>query len=456
MGPDPYRELFERSADAILIIEGDTFVDCNQATVELLGYENRAQLLETHPSELSPPTQPDGRDSFEKANEMIAIAFENDSHRFEWDHLRADGVIVPVEVLLTAVQRGDQPILHVVWRDITERKELEHQLRHAQKMEAVGRLAAGIAHDFNNLLVPIIGNAELLSMELADRPDQVALLAQIGSAGQRASSLVRQLLTFSRKHTAQPQTVDLNEVVATLRDFLERLLGGHVKLVATQAAAPALIEIDPGQLEQVIVNLVTNARDAMPSGGTISIEVRRTTVGSLEEGAFGDLEPGHYAVLSVSDTGMGMDEATVQKAFDPFFTTKELGRGTGLGLSTVFGISRQARGGASIWSVPGKGTTIKVALPISASERAPLPIQSEDGAICGGSETILVAEDEPAVSDFVLKVLGDNGYRLLLARDGAGALALWERHAGEIDLLLTDVVMPGLGGPELVRRLRQS
>ena len=453
---DPYRELFEHSADAILIIEGETFVDCNQATVELLRYDDRQALLSTHPSEISPPTQPDGRDSREKAGEMIATAFAEGSHRFEWVHLRADGTPIPVEVLLTAVQRGDKRILHVVWRDLTVRKGLEEQLRHAQKMEAIGRLAGGIAHDFNNMLVAIIGNSELLAMELEDRPELLGLAKEITHAGDRAAVLVRQLLTFSRKQEIRPEVVDVGELIAKLHTFLERLIGEDVTLIRVPATEEISVKIDPGQLEQLLINLVTNARDALPTGGTITIEVRRADLGGEEIGAAGGLEAGSYAVLSVSDTGVGMDAETARRAFDPFFTTKDVGKGTGLGLATVHGIAMQSGGSATLYSVPGRGTTVKVSLPISLTSVFAVPRSTAELPTEGGDETILVVEDEASVSNLVMRVLGGKGYRLLKALNGEQAIAVWNENEGKIDLVLSDVVMPVMGGPEFVKALRES
>ena len=453
---DPYRELFERSADAILIIEGETFVDCNQATVDMLRYDERAHLLRTHPSELSPPTQPDGRDSREKANEMIAIAFERGSHRFEWAHLRADGVVIPVEVLLTAVQRDGQRILHVVWRDLTERKALEEELRHAQKMEAIGKLAGGIAHDFNNLLVAILGNSELLTSSLVDRPDQLALVSEITRAGERASSLVSQLLTFSRKREVHSSVFDTNALLSHLQSFLQRLIGEHIRLVTIPASESVCVRMDPGQFEQLVVNLVTNSRDALPAGGTVTVEVRRLELTAEVVGSFGELEPGSYAILSVSDNGIGMHEEVASRAFEPFFTTKEIGKGTGLGLATVYGIAKQAGGIAEIYSAAGKGATVKVALPLATGEEQLAPLCPAVLPTEGGQERILLVEDERAVSDFVLRVLESKGYRLQFAKNGAQALRLWQEAQEPIDLVLSDVVMPVMSGPELVRQIRQQ
>ncbi len=447
--PDLYRELFELSADAILIIEGDAFVDCNPAAVEMLRYGTKEEVLRAHPSALSPPHQPDGRPSFEKANEMIALAFERGSHRFEWDHLRADGEVFPVEVLLTAMSRRDGgPILHTVWRDITERKRLEGELRQSLKMEAIGKLAGGIAHDFNNLLVGILGYADLL-LDRLERPEDRQAAEQILGAGERAASLVRQLMLFSRKQELMPQVVSLCGVLTEIERLLGRIIGEHIDLRFERCAAPVWVQVDPSQLEQVVVNLAANARDAMPEGGILQVRVARS---DAPEG----LPAGRYAMLEVQDTGRGMDAQTARRAFEPFFTTKPQGSGTGLGLATVYGVAQQAGGTVTLASGPA-GTTVRVYLPEIEAE---LPVRSPPPSTAskdGGDETILLVEDEATVAALVLGVLERKGYRVLLARDGVEALALWEQEpTGSIDLLLTDVVMPRMGGLALARALEQT
>ncbi len=452
---DPYRELFERSADAILIIKGGQFVDCNQATVDMLRFDSRDQVLQTHPSELSPPSQPDGRNSREKADEMIALAFEQGNHRFEWDHRRADGEVFPVEVLLTVAGENDGRVLHTVWRDITERKLLEEQLLQSQKMEAVGQLAGGIAHDFNNLLVAIIGHSDLLESGLEDRMDLLARVHQIQHAATRAAALVRQLLAFSRKQRVLQRVVDLNALLVDLEQLLTRLIGEDIRMTVVPADQIMPVMVDPGQMEQVIVNLVTNARDAMPEGGAIDVTIEPVILTEMPPGASLPIEPGHFALLSVRDTGTGMDEETISRAFEPFFTTKEIGQGTGLGLSTVYGIVRQDHGTVTISSRPNRGTTLKVFLPISAGQLSVAESVSRARAP-GGSETILVVEDEETVASLVTNVLEANGYTVLNAVDGLDALGVWELNDGPIDLVLTDVVMPNMGGVELIQELKEG
>ena len=450
--PDPYRELFERSADAILVIDDGAFVDCNQATVEMLRYPDKAQILRTHPSELSPALQPDGRDSFAKANEMMATALAQGSHRFEWEHRRADGEMFPVEVLLTAVPREGRRILHCVWRDITARKQLEEQLRLTQKMEAVGRMAGGIAHDFNNLLVPMLVSAELLGRHLQDQPKLLQYVHEITGAADRAAILVRQLLAFSRQDTTRPEVVDLRAATLDLEKLLTRLMASHHELVVRLCDEPLHVLANPGQVEQILMNLVTNARDAMPRGGVLTVDLRRIEVSGATVGVpLEQLKPGSYAVISVSDTGVGMTPEVVSRAFEPFFTTKEAGKGTGLGLATVYGIAKRCGGGAELQSALGRGTTHRVYLPLTTE--APTPTEADTSASLRGTETVLVVEDEPRVAKLVVTVLREHGYQVLQAGDGADALALWRASAAPVDLVLTDVVMPRMGGIELARAL---
>jgi PAS domain S-box-containing protein len=455
-GMDAYRELFEHSADAILIIEGETFIDCNDATVKMLRHARKADVLSTHPSQLSPPTQPDGRDSYEKANEMIALAFEQGSHRFEWDHLRADGDVFPVEVLLTAIQEPGRRVLHVVWRDISERKALEEQLRHAQKMEAIGRLAGGIAHDFNNLLVVIQGYADLIASRQDGETVTTRHLAQIQQASDRAAELVRQLLAFGRKQPVRPRVVDLNEVLRENLALLKPLVGDQVKLDLELCEQPLHIRSDPGQLEQILMNLTANARDAMPDGGHCCIETRPVKLTGSHIGTSRALAPGPYALLALSDSGVGMDPSTAAMAFEPFFTTKQVGEGSGLGLATVYGIVQQGDGAVELISTPGLGTTVKVYLPMTGDDLDGLDQDLSPAALHGRGETILVVEDEQAVSRIVVSSLKSLGYETILATNGREALDLHRRHQDVIDLILSDVMMPHMTGPEFIAELAKA
>ncbi len=353
-----------------------------------------------------------------------------------------------MEVLLTVVPRSDgEAVLHTVWRDITERRQLEARLRQSQRMEAVGSLAGGIAHDFNNLLVAVIGYAEQLGARVEADEDQAAV-EQILRAAERATGLVRQRMAFSRKQEVAVQVVDLGLALEDLRRLLGRVIGEHIELRLELPPSPVRVAIDPSQLEQVVVNLATNARDAMPEGGAMTVRV--TPARDVPAG----LSDAEYVRIEVRDQGHGMDAETARRAFDPFFTTKAPGKGTGLGLATVYGIVQQAGGLVRHHSHP-TGTTVEVFLPTSAeppTHAAPPPRREA----LGGSETILLVEDEEAVSSLLVRVLTRAGYRVVVAGDGLEALEAWERTpAGSIDLVLTDVVMPRMGGAQLVRALRE-
>ena len=449
-----YRELFERSADANLIIDGDTFVDCNEATVKMLGYDTRAELLQTHPSELSPEFQPDGRISFEKANEMMAKAFANGSHRFEWHHQRADGEVFPVEVLLTSVPINGHNVLHVAWREISERKQLEEELRHAQKMEAVGKLAGGIAHDFNNILVAIMGYADLIKSEVPDQPEVLEDADEIIQASDKAAKLTAQLLAFSRKQDLKPEVIDLDDVVDRLTGMIRRLIGEDIEMVLNSAGVPLPVKVDPGQLDQVILNVVANARDAMADGGTLTI---KTTRGARPTANGVDLPSGRYVSLKFTDTGAGMNTEVITRAFEPFFTTKERGRGTGLGLSSVYGIVKQSGGDVRIVSHEGHGTTLEILLPESdeplSSVGTPEVVIADNSP---GGERIMVVEDDSAAAGLISKALERGGYQVIVAQNGQDALAVAEQDGWNFDLVLTDVIMPVMNGPELVARLLEN
>ncbi|HWH04938.1 MAG TPA: ATP-binding protein, partial [Gaiellaceae bacterium] len=331
-------------------------------------------------------------------------------------------------------EEGEQ-IVVVNSRDVTERRELEERLLHSQKLEAVGRLAGGVAHDFNNLLTAIGGYAEFLlgSIEEGDpRRDDVV---EIARAAERATALTAQLLAFSRRQVLQPETLDVAEVVDGVQKLLARLLGADIEL-RTAGDEGCLAHVDRGQLEQVLTNLAVNARDAMPGGGTLAIETRRETRDGRTE-----------VVVTVTDTGEGMDEETLEHAFEPFFTTKEKGKGTGLGLATVYGIVAQSGGTVEAASTPGLGSTVTVRLPLAAATEAPVE-QRRAPEVHEGAGTIVLAEDEDMIRRLVRDVLTRNGYRVVDAPSGEPALELL-RAEERVDLLLTDVVMPGMSGPAL-------
>ncbi len=369
---------------------------------------------------------------------------------------RRDGTAFPVEYTSNPIKERDRVLGAVaVFTDITKRKQLEEQLRHSQKMEGIGRLAGGIAHDFNNLLTVINGYSRLLLDSLTPEAPMWSALEEINKAGRHAASLTSQLLAFSRRQVLDPRILDLNLVVNELERMLRRLIGEDITLQLSLAPAPGQVKADPGQVEQVIVNLAVNARDAMPRGGTLTIETANVELDENFARVHPGVSPGPYVLLALSDTGCGMDAATQARLFEPFFTTKELGKGTGLGLSTSYGIVKQSGGHIAVYSEVGRGTTFTIYLPRILGEVThkakpspqPLPL---------GSETILLAEDEEMVRIFTKAVLESQGYTVLEARDGSQALELARQHGGPIHLLVTDVVMPGMSGRALAERLAQA
>lgn len=336
--------------------------------------------------------------------------------------------------------------------EIAERTAIERQLLQAQKLEAVGRLAGGIAHDFNNLMAIIIGNAGLLGARLADDSPLRTFADEITSAGKRAASLTQQLLTFSRANVLSRAVLDVNQIVADLGRMLERVIGEEIELVMKLGERVGSVRADRGQLEQVVMNLVVNARDAMPSGGRVTVETSRVDLAAPVATDLGTLAPGRYVVVSVGDTGVGMDADTRAQIFDPFFTTKQAGKGTGLGLSTVYGIVKQSGGAIAVESAPSKGARFTVYFPM-VEGAASRPPERRPIAVTGGTETVLVVEDQDPLRAMIAFALGDAGYKVLAAGDAAEALAVAERHDGPIDLLLTDVIMPRMRGPELARAI---
>jgi nitrogen-specific signal transduction histidine kinase/ActR/RegA family two-component response regulator len=336
--------------------------------------------------------------------------------------------------------------------DITERKKLEEQFRQSQKLEAIGALAGGVAHDFNNLLTVITGYTDL-SLTRHQPDDQLRRnLEEVGKAAARAAQLTRQLLAFSRRQVLQPRVLDLNAVVVNMERMLGRLIGADIRLSTILDPGSGQVKADPGQLEQVIMNLAVNARDAMPEGGNLTIGTRNLVVSETIASQAFSLPPGSYVLLEISDTGSGMDEKTQSRVYEPFFTTKPVGKGTGLGLSTVYGIVKQSGGYIEIESEIGRGTLFRVYLPLAPSGEVPEP-EAVPAAVCRGCETILLVEDEEAVRAVTREILEGNGYVVLEAASGEEALHISEAYQGPIHLVLSDLVMPGMGGRAAVHEL---
>jgi signal transduction histidine kinase len=370
---------------------------------------------------------------------------------------RNDGNTITVRISGRAVSSADEPadVLEAIAEDVTDRRALEDQFRQAQKMEAVGRLAGGVAHDFNNLLMVISGYAEVVLAELGPHHLLRDKALAIQQASDRATTLTRQLLAFSRKQLLELKVVDVNAIVSDMERLLRPLIGEDVEFLTSLTNEAAHTRADAGQLEQVLMNLVVNAKDAMSGGGTLTIQTERMVVDDGHRRGATFIRPGDYVMLSVSDTGMGMDKETQSRIFEPFFTTKEKGKGTGLGLSTVYGIVKQSGGYVMVQSEEGRGTTFHIYLPRveGVAERHPVPVAH---TALGGTETVLLVEDEESVRQLVRETLAAKGYRVVEADNGESGVAVAAKHQGKIDLVITDVVMPGMGGRELVKQLAQT
>ena len=428
---------------AIQTLRENRFVDVNDAFRHMTGY-GRAELIGRTPMEvhlcIDYPSTNNGEDRPIRHVEAQVSTKSGD--------LRT--ALVSVERI---VLDGEPHILLMVL-DISERLHLESQLRQAQKMEAIGQLAAGVAHDFNNLLTIIQGHASLQLTLAGHGEDTQESLQQIAQASERAADLTRQLLAFSRRQVMRPRVVQMNSLIRDLTVMLRRLIGEHVELRCNLAEDLPPVWADQTGLEQVIMNLTLNARDAMPRGGSITIATATQQIAETDLEQYTEAAPGRYVVLSVTDTGTGMDATTRARIFEPFFTTKETNKGTGMGLATVYGITKQHEGWIDVSTELGKGSQFRVFLPTTDRPAEPMENHELDAPLVGDASTILVVEDDEAVRSLVREVLDHNGYRVLEAEHGEAALEVWKEHEGEIDLLLTDMVMPGsVNGLELSQRL---
>jgi PAS domain S-box-containing protein len=363
-----------------------------------------------------------------------------------------DGAVKRIRAIPVVTETGDR---FLFYEDITEQENLRNQFIHAQKLEAVGRLAGGVAHDFNNLLTVINGYAGLALDGLGQDDPLRAELDSIRNAGTRAAVLTRQLLTFSRKQVIAPTILNLNEVIGNIEKMLRRLIGEDVELVTVMADGLGPVKADPGQIEQIVMNLAVNARDAMPEGGTFTIETRDIDIDRDYAKHHMDVGPGRYVLLTVSDTGVGMDQEIKSHIFEPFFTTKEQGRGTGLGLSTAYGIVKQSNGHIWVYSEPGKGTIFRIYLPRVKESGIKEKEQPKSESLPRGNETVLVVEDDEALRNMAERILASVGYNVFKAANGAEALLLCEKLKDPVHLLLTDVVMPVMYGTDLAERLGQ-
>lgn len=443
-----YRTLFYDNPEPLCVYDRQTLmiVAANPAATALHGYTQEEfvskTILDIHVPEEIPRLQQElGRDDL--AGRAPSV----------WRHVRKGGTVVYVETVSHGIEFAGRPCRLMLIKDVTERLNLEQQLRQIQKMEAVGQLAGGIAHDFNNLLTVINGYAALLQAQFGAAHPYERELSAILEAGARAAALTSQLLVFSRKQVVQPHALDLNEVIRSVRPILRRLIPENVEIHFIGGKSLGTVKADPTQIEQVIFNLVINARDALPRGGQVTLETRNISIGESFSDAHPDLAEGEYVMLAVSDNGHGMSTEIRSRIFEPFFTTKERGRGTGLGLSTVYGIIRQSGGAITVYSEPELGTTFRVYLPRVDELPAGVPASAEH-SLPAGHETVLLVEDNEGVRDFTETILREAGYTVLSAQNGAEAIEISSRTAETIQLLVTDLVMPRMNGRELSQVLR--
>ena len=451
-----YHLLVDNANEAIIVAQDGMFKFCNPKTTAITGYS----LKELYSIPFAEIIHPDDREMVVERHHK-RLKGEDVPHVYKFRMISKEGKVVWVEINAVLITWESEPATLNFISDITERKsteealrESEEQLRQAQKLESVGRLAGGIAHDFNNLLTTIIGYSELISMEQDLTDTTREGIREIKSSAERAATLTQQLLAFSRKQVLQPQVIDLNRLITRLGKMLRRLVSEDIDITTKLDSNLGKIKADPGQVEQVIMNLVVNARDAMPEGGTITIETQGLYLDEGYHQHHPEVTPGDYILLAVSDTGHGMDEKTRKHIFEPFFTTKEVGKGTGLGLSTVYGIVKQSGGYIWVYSEPEQGTTFKIYLPRLTGTKKQQESLPGKGDPMGGAETILLVEDEEALRKMAGKILEGYGYSVIEAKNGIEALEIATKGDRlKIDLLVTDVIMPKMGGKELAGKL---
>jgi PAS domain S-box-containing protein len=454
-----FRLITENAEDLITVVDREGKRLYDSPGYSKLGYSPAERAKAAFPEQIHP-------DDLEALISARKQTFETGvGPRVEYRFRRKDGEWRTLESTRSPVRnhRGEIDKIIVVSRDISERKQAEEllrrrdeQLRQSQKMEAVGRLSGGIAHDFNNLLGVIIGYSESIEQRVAPDDPIRKSAAEIRKAGERAASLTHQLLAFSRQRVLQPQILDLNALVTDMGMMLKRLIGMHIDLTTNLATRLERVKAEQSQIEQVIVNLVVNARDAMPEGGKLRIETSNLDVNESFASSFPFLQPGPYVVLAVTDSGIGMDAETRRHIFEPFFTTKGPGKGTGLGLATVYGVVKQSGGGVIVDSEPGKGSTFRILLPQTKERPAMAPPEETSAKELNGTGTILLVEDEEALLNLAADRLKERGYTVMTARDGVHALEVARSFHGSIDLLLTDIMMPRMGGLALARSLSES
>ena len=446
-----YETLVEKGNDGIIVIQEGILVFVNSKMVEMIEY-NKEELLGKSFSDFI-------------ALSFMSIVAERYKRRLSGEKvpenhyielITKSGSTLHVEANGSLIEYDNKIVDLVIVRNITERKRLENQLLQAQKMESIGRLAGGIAHDFNNMLTAIMGNAELALMSMSQDNPIYNDIIEIKTTTERAANLTRQLLAFSRRQIIEPRVLNLNEVILDMNKMLRRLIGENIELVTIPHESLWLVKIDPSQIEQVLTNIIINARDAMPGGGKLIIETANVMLDEEYAESHPDIVIGNYVLLAISDTGVGMDTETLTQIFEPFFTTKEKGKGTGLGLATCYGIIKQNDGYINAYSELGHGTTFKIYLPAVPEGTQETNTTSIDTNQLRGTETILVVEDEPSVRQVITRNLSKYGYSVLETANGEDALRLVDEFKSAIQLILTDVVMPRMGGKALVERLKKK
>ena len=447
---DAFRATFEQAAVGVAHVQPDgRYLLVNQKMCDILGYTREDLLgktfLEiTHPYDLTP--------NLENVRKVLTDEIKNFS--MEKRCIRKNGSLIWVNLTVSLVRdlQGSPAYFISVVEDISEHKKLEEQLFQAQKMEAIGQLAGGIAHDFNNLLTAVIGYGHLLKAEVTKDEQASSYVNQILSASERAAVLTNELLTFSRKQIIRPQPVDLNNTIREVEKLLSRIIGEDIEFTTILSDKDLTITADSTQIEQLLLNLATNARDAMPDGGSIIISTDRVELGMEFIKVYGYGKPGPYALIAFEDTGTGMDERTKERIFEPFFTTKAVGKGTGLGLAMVYGIIKQHEGYINAYSEPGKGTTFKIFLPLiqaKAEDKQPAGVSP----VIAGTETILIGEDDLYVRKFIKEMLLKNGYTIFEAVDGEDAVRVFSANQNEINLVILDVIMPKKNGKDVYNEI---
>ncbi|MEA3366366.1 MAG: ATP-binding protein, partial [Candidatus Hydrogenedentes bacterium] len=448
--------------DAIFLMDGIHFIACNERVCDFFGVP-KEEIVGNTPIAFSPETQPDGTSSDGLARRYVDAVLAGTPQFFTWQHRRASGEVFYTEISLNRVKLQEKYYVQAIVRDISERvrseeekNRLEVQLHQAQKMEAVGQLAGGIAHDFNNILQAIRGNTDLARQDLSHDSLLLEYLDEVVRASERGASLVNQLLTFSRRMPMQRQQVDIATLVHDLTKMLQLLIGDDIELVVRCEEDLPSIEADVAQIQQVIINLCLNARDAMPEGGRITItgQARELSDAFCVRNPWA--RPGSYVRLAVSDTGSGIPEEAQNQIFEPFFTTKEIGKGTGMGLATVYANVKRHNGFVAFKSKVDKGTEFEVFLPVNGEMAAEMEVAPAESPLGRGSGTILLAEDDALVRGLAVRVLENSGYRVFGAENGEEALELFRKHASAIDLLLLDVIMPKMHGPAVYESIVKS